>query len=514
LFNAKSRISCTGRPGCCQYNDPRGDSDDNEDKDEGKDEDDDDGPSDGGKKRKHSDVEEGAPGADAPGAACPDDAPLISLAPKRSDEHVRMMRTYLSASLSNGDFISVDTEPRDSPKMKLVVFQLVQKERTHSQVRLSRKMADEAPPLFKISIQRYEVFHGAVQYDVMPTSLDIFATQDPCSQDVLALCGTYPSDRSNIRIWSVRESDIDNCVCLYDPKELRCKEPLFSKRCPPLCLIDALLNAGFVGVHEALVHIPGDAHLRFDLRDSRAPYFRCVLARHYLFKSGCVSFKSGATNVYYECLLHAPSRTIPGQKAKAYRLQLKGNDVDYGAPLEAALSGIDAKPKIVHKVRELLPPSPFAESIGGASSDVRKSTAESSKQSSTSDSDSSSTSSSEAERSDGSVGGPETLEDGDGFPKKLFGETLMRKMSRAARGHEPRPGLEVACPNVLHRRGIGCTRFRSIHLDVGVHGPRSAEFYLGCWMLEAYNKSQDEHRRYRPKVAEVRVHRETYEGEG
>ena len=58
----------------------------------------------------------------------------------------------------------------------------------------------------------------------------------------------------------------------------------------------------------------------------------------------------------------------------------------------------------------------------------------------------------------------------------------------------------LSCNNPGH---VKCSRYRSLALDVGVFGPRAAEFYLEAWLRESH-EDRDVHRRFRPTRAHVR----------
>jgi len=399
------------------------------------------------------------------------------------------MRTWLNGALNSGDYLSVDQEPSDSTSVSLLIFQVVLKERTHIDVKHFEKGDDCSPPLFKITVQKYAEMWGPKVHDDTPVGLDVFIREDPCKVDVLALCGVKPSDRSRLRTWTPGKSDVQCCVKLTNPSELRCSTSLSSADCPALCFIDALERLGFTGVTRQVIHTP-KVELQFDKRKNLTSYFRCVIASEYLFQKGCVQFKSNSIGAYYEALLRFPDKTAPNLKDTAYKAMLKGEKIEYAPALDAKLSSTDTTPRLVRKVAKE-PLSPRAVPVDSA----RRSESSSSSSSSSS-SGSKSDVDDKKDESDASVD--------DGFPKKLFGEVLQRKDLRKI------PGLLVNCPNLLHRRGPGCTKFRSVHLDIDIHGPKSAELFLGCWMLEAYNMDHFAHRKWRPTVAQVREHATTY----
>ena len=54
-----------------------------------------------------------------------------------------------------------------------------------------------------------------------------------------------------------------------------------------------------------------------------------------------------------------------------------------------------------------------------------------------------------------------------------------------------------------------CRTSRSLALDVAVHGPRAAEFFLGAWLRRAPDMPRDKHFGYRPLRAEVRAYAES-----
>jgi len=414
----------------------------------------------------------------------------------RNDADVKLLRTYLNASVKEGDFITIDTEPDDSFKVLLSVYQVLQKEKRHMQVTRFGVKADEAKPLFKVSVQKFEELFSPRRHLGYPSAVDVFRREDPSKCDILSICGVQPSDRSRVRVWQVREADVQDCVNLHSPSMLRCHTPLSSPDCPALCLMDALENAHMVGVSNKVTHTPDSTVMQFDNRQPRTSYFRCVLARNYLFKHGCKLFESAGLVAYYEALLRFPATTEPGQAQTVHKGLLTKKPIPYAATLDDDLCSNNPVPSGLKMKVRLAPSSPG--SIGGASSSEprpKKKEPSRSSSSSSSSSESSSSSSSKASKPD------------DGFPAKLFGEVLQRKLKNGVQG------FNVICPNVRHRRGKGCTKFRSRHIDIDKHGVKSPEYYLGCWMLEAYNMDQETHRAWRPSVRQVAAHKEVYSGE-
>lgn len=86
-------------------------------------------------------------------------------------------------------------------------------------------------------------------------------------------------------------------------------------------------------------------------------------------------------------------------------------------------------------------------------------------------------------------------------PDNILGYPVKYEIKRAGGGGPPTAGLSVQCPNEAHG---GHSKWRSLHLRVGEHGVRSAEYFLGAWLTNSHS-SLDEHRKA-PSVADINAY--------
>ena len=85
------------------------------------------------------------------------------------------------------------------------------------------------------------------------------------------------------------------------------------------------------------------------------------------------------------------------------------------------------------------------------------------------------------------------------FPERLLGQVLKREHHWTRHDW----GFRVEC-----RRHGGCRRYRSSLLDQDRNGPLACMYHLGAWLV-ADHLSADDHRKYRPTVADVRAFMES-----
>jgi len=481
---------------------PGGDPSSSSDSDQEDDsEDDDSGGSDGRrpeKRKRDSDAETEKP-------APPEE-------PKPSRSSASRMREYLHAALPPSVFFSVVTPAVHDVPGEINVFQLIEKEARHKQVELFGESAVETLGLYTVTVQPFNRWGPPVGAMSELKQLDAFILKEPEKVDILSLIGVSPASRENVRVWSPTSGEmaLEGCVHLVDPQPMKVDMQMSNKKFPLLCLEDALQNAGFIGVEKHVVHSPKLSFVKtFDsrARSFHSAYARCVLAQSALFEKDVAAFPSGELQKFYELMLRAPSKAIPGQRDTVYADLLQKEEGGYGVSIEACLREVDFAPQFPSLRRRARSRS---DSMGGESlkSDVNESNSGSgySNSSSSSSSSSSGKSSMCGESDDDAQPLPEQ------FPKVLFGENVKRKWSTGP-GGERFLSLEVSCPNAAHRIGGGCTSSRRVNIDVDVFGKDAAVHFLGTWLLCAFERPKERHHRWRPGRAAIREHIATYYSE-
>lgn len=364
----------------------------------------------------------------------------------------------------------------------------------------------ETRGLFDVTVQEFQILNPGHNELAMPsTTLDIFQVEEtPSKIDIVKLVCSRDMLKSMCS-WTVAESSIEGCTSLVDPLRLQPRVPLGDPKCPALCLLDALAPT-YVATSSKVVHTLGGSNF-FDDRDpiKNKFYFQCVLAQSDLFAAGCERFSSRMPQAFYKLLLKHPSKARPGLKAKDYQAMLEQGDSV--APVYVNLNKVAAYPQAA------LPALDDDSDVAGDAPVVRakavpKAVPAARLLALADESD--------ADKSDSDIA-PEIQADiavaedvdiaGDApanaqeYPDFILGQLVRLDTHYFADGVTVRGrGILVECNNPGH---VKCKRYRSLALDVGVFGPRAAEFYLEAWLRESH-EDRDVHRLFRPTRAHVR----------
>ena len=86
-----------------------------------------------------------------------------------------------------------------------------------------------------------------------------------------------------------------------------------------------------------------------------------------------------------------------------------------------------------------------------------------------------------------------------------MGVTVTLELKKDSDGNILAEGLRVRCPNPNHDHGL----YRSLKLELDRFGQRSAEFYVGAWLMDAWT-SDDTADHKKPNRASVQTFSETY----
>ena len=241
---------------------------------------------------------------------------------------------------------------------------------------------------------------------------------------------------------------------------------------PVLCLVDALVANGFRSSDALCVHSRGSAKA-YDGRRlaSKRCYFQCLLSRDALFRKGQRRFRSDQSQAYYKLLMRAAG-PIPEQatarecQEKIVEIEAAGEDYPVPAALLAtpaapapggglrAIADVDGDDG--HEGPETAPPQPIVDAERPAV------------------------------HGDGADGGYDV-------PEFILGQPVSLEVHW--RGGQ---GLRVQCP--VHP---GCTKYRSLALDVHLFGPAAAKHFLATWLRAAESKDAGEHSRWKPTRAQI-----------
>lgn len=419
----------------------------------------------------------------------------------RSSDVVRLLRQFLSSALHVGDFVSIPMQIEDG-SVRAFVCEVLERE-TRNKLVTTYKREGDLPELYRISIQPLEQWRPISSDPAnLGNEIECFVYAEPCKLDILRLMGPSLSVRAQIMKWSCKESDVEGCMCLYGPQVASPKVALGDPSVPALCLLDALEAAAWVGDARLATHAPGGAK-RFDNRNAagRRPYLQCVLASDGLFRGSVTSFRSNNPLGFYQLLL-ATKRDIPeGQPAVWYREML---DKVESASSEA-LSALLALPPIpLQALGDGQAPQAIADHAASDSSDgvVGGEVSQSVRARLVAEPIEAPPPEAEAM---GVIPGASANSSAAGSrvaPEIIEGSAVRRVRGRLDEHWSYHERLSVQCNNASHREA-GCSKSRSLNLDVSIHGPNAAHLFLGAWLRQSA-LPVDQHKKYKPTVAEVR----------
>eukprot|EP00959_Pyramimonas_sp_CCMP1952_P288323 6029163-Pyramimonas_sp.AAC.1 len=222
-----------------------------------------------------------------------------------------------SASLI-GDFLSKTLTPYAYYSVRLphdgsededdtMFFQLLSLKMNAKIVPTVAHASSSEPGTFTVHIQKLEPWTGEGKPN--KTLIDAYPLEDPGALDLFALVGLSRISRQGLRVWKVKESDIDGCSRLFDPEHVA---PSGSKLSwPTLSLWDELEFQGWVP-HNGTVHYAdaGSASMydRRQIRVGRRYYFLCLLSLDMLFERGAREFRSDEADAFFQVLLKYPHK--------------------------------------------------------------------------------------------------------------------------------------------------------------------------------------------------------------
>lgn len=422
---------------------------------------------------------------------------------RRRNDDIVLLRQLFAATLQRHKYFSIPVIS-EAGEASIQVLQLLDLERRNIIVRPFLDLEDEAEldSLYSVLVQPVELWRGGVGPEPdLAATLNIFVLQEPAKVDIATVCGARVECRHEIKLWCARESDLEGCTELYNPKTLSTLQlDLFSSQAPVLALVDALDRAGFVGVDEEVDHAQG--RIVFDARRlaGRRAYLQCVLYIDKLIAKGVTEFSSAGSQAYFDALLRGQHAVRPGLPAASYRQILAAERHSAEAP-----SLMDVQQVPPKRQRRLLPqrPQPLED---GSSSDCSIAGGGAG-----AESDASSVAgglgevgAAPAEPARAEPEQPvEHLAALGGIPEEILGAKVTHILGRRTRTHTYSDRLTVKCTNPAH---LKCSKSRSLAMLRDKYGQRCAEVFLGAWLARADDMTSAEHLRHTPDEAAMRAY--------
>lgn len=163
-------------------------------------------------------------------------------------------------------------------------------------------------------------------------TLEVVQVQAPLKFDIITACGMQLESRHEVCQWDVRQSDVSGCVQLFNRQPLSSLvTDLISRQAPVLSLVDALQQAGFVGVDSAIDHRPGRQVFDCMRLVGRRAYLQCVLYQEKVWAKPVGQFSSIGSQAFFDALLRCAGPVKTGLAAKAYQRMLAAEAGDHAA---------------------------------------------------------------------------------------------------------------------------------------------------------------------------------------
>ena len=137
----------------------------------------------------------------------------------RSDRDVQLMRQWLASCLQVSHYYSIRTSDDNDAQPSLFVFQLLALETKPILVRTHEEPEEKG--LFQVSLQPLEIWSRDFSAQGGQGDLNVFLLSDPCLSDVLWLTGDWMLERSRWQAWRPDLSDVEGCMKLELPRELK-----------------------------------------------------------------------------------------------------------------------------------------------------------------------------------------------------------------------------------------------------------------------------------------------------
>ena len=225
-----------------------------------------------------NDSEEDDGGNDGDGGGPPDGGGDGQLSLHHKADQAKLLAQWFQATLQVHDYISLPVQAEEGPSMPMFC-QVLDKQPKLLLVSTweTRTKPDE---LYTIVVQCFERWAPLThELEDLRETEEVYVYAEPCSIDLLAVCGVQTNVRDHIYTWTPVASDVAGCISLTGPQVMKCQVQLSSPKVPVLCLLDALNGLGYVSVNQKMEHTKR-APLQYDGRKplSKRFYFQCVLA--------------------------------------------------------------------------------------------------------------------------------------------------------------------------------------------------------------------------------------------
>ena len=229
---------------------------------------------------------------------------------------VQLLRQWLSQALCEHEYISIPVQGEEGG-ISLNVFQVLGVNKVVSCVPTLSLEVGPDEELISVLAQHMERWQSMQDEPLqLPETMDAFAYADPCTIDFITMSGLTLEKRSLCHKGQVAESDVEGCIHLHSRRPLSVSLSLTSPNIPALCLLGELKACGFAPREGAIIHEPNSDKVY----DARKPtrkrmYYKCLLISQVLFAAGVQSFRSTASQAFFELMLktkvggefHAPS---------------------------------------------------------------------------------------------------------------------------------------------------------------------------------------------------------------
>ena len=193
-------------------------------------------------------------------------------------EDAKLLAQWFQATLQIHDYISMPMQTEEGNRMPL--FCQVLDKQPKLVVVATWETRTQPDELYTIVVQCFERW-APLTHDpeLLRKTEEVYVYAEPCSIDLLAVCGVHRNVRDQFFCWTPVQSDIEGCISLTCPQSMQCKVQLVSPRVPVLCLLDALDALDYEPVSKKIEH-KKDGPLQYDGRHplKKRFYFQCVLA--------------------------------------------------------------------------------------------------------------------------------------------------------------------------------------------------------------------------------------------
>ena len=415
-----------------------------------------------------------------------DRVPAGDAGPVPGGANLQMLVDYYQASFASavGCYFSINHDEEQRPD-RHKAFQLLSFRQASSLVRTYRGRKKWRCKVGILALETWACRVGPV------LQLDVFEMEDPKNIEFSDLVASV-AGRHQVWRWAETPCDVEGCIALTSPELVEPRVPLNTKSVPVLCLIDALVAAGYTFVDRLLEHKPGGLRM-LDGRKvhGKRHYLQCILAQEELWSRGVKSFPSNRAGKFYWLLLHGKKVDDLDKAAQKRTVTELKSEVDISclrktSTLQRHDAGFDdiAGDERTEEEGE-------APAVEGAAPAVEVA-------------------------DDGIAGDMLTEEEGEAPAAEIAGDDR----AVAEEYVPPKHISGCACKLEYHRpsgssgmrikcgRHPACRKFKSLRTNEFGMGEREAEYWLGAWLLLPCGGAF-EHGKCQPKKWQVEAFRDS-----